>query len=353
MTALAPRPNTASTTAAGLVDAAIDGDARAWEEICRDHTAGVRAVALARLRDPHAAEDVVQETFLRAWTRLHQVDDAARLGAWLKAIAANVAVDHVRGRRPTAPLDAARATVAPGPTHDEHVVAREEAAVLHQRLGELRDIDRRALWQRDAHGVSVGDLADELGMTAGSVRVLLTRARKRVRDGYGLVAVPLTGLLDRIRSRTAGLGDAVPVAIAAPVLVVAVAAGVALPNAPGGADTRSSVTVDPAPAVTATPDDIVADPAPGPSPSATVTTAPVAPSPSPTSAVAGPAPEPTFDGPAVDLGREEAGFTDEAPTDDDVDASGDAQVGPFEGLEVYLEDSGVGELGEDCLLVCP
>lgn len=352
MTALAPRPNTGSTTAAGLVDAAIDGDARAWEAICRDHTAGVRAVAMARLRDQHAAEDVVQETFLRAWTRLHQVDDAARLGAWLKAIAANVAVDHVRGQRPTAPLDAARMTVAPGRTHDEHVVAREEAAVLHQHLGELREVDRRALWQRDAHGVPVRELADELGMTTGSVRVLLTRARKRVRDGYGLVAIPVTGFLERVRSRTAGLGDAVPLAIAAPVLVVAVAAGVALPNTPGGADTPPSVTVDPAPAVTAAPNEVVADPAPEPTPSTAVTTAPAVPSSTPSPSAESPAPEPTFDGPAVDLGREEAGFTDEPPTDDDVDASGETDVGPLRGLEVFFEDSGVGELGEDCLLVC-
>ena len=292
----------------------------------------------------------MQETFLRAWTRLHQVDDAARLGAWLKAIAANVAVDHVRGRRRTAPLDAALRTIAPGPTHDEHVVAKEEAAVLHEHLDELREVDRRALWQRDAHGVPVGELAAELGMTAGSVRVLLTRARKRVRDGYGLVAVPLTGLLERIRSRTAGLGDALPVAVAAPVVVVAVVAGVALPDA-RGVDGPRSVAVEPAPEVPMRPVGVVADQAGLPSP------APA--SPSPTAARVAPseptrttAPSPAPADPAVDLGEEEAGFTDAPPTDDEVDAAPDAPVGPLDGLEVYLEDSGIGEFGEDCVLTC-
>lgn len=331
------------------MSAAIDGDERAWAAICEQHLPQVRAVAHARLRDVHAAEDVVQETFLRAWTRLPQVRDAARVGSWLKTIAANVAVDHVRRQRATAPLEAARDTPAQGPSHDEVVVAREEAEVLHRHLGALRDVDRHALWQRDGHGVPVGELADELGMTSGSVRVLLSRARQRVRDGYGVLAAPVVGVVASWRNRLAGLGDAVPVAVAAPAMVVAVVAGVALPalepSAPEMPDT--SVAVAPATPVPVTPaveTETVAD-VPSTDP------APQAPSAAPSVAGSAVAPNPTeAPAPGVDLGSESAGFSEEPPTDDDSDAEPTAPAGPVESLELYLEDSGLGELGQDCVL---
>ena len=350
MTALAPRPRTAASTDDALVDAAIDGDERAWTTICEQHLPQVRAVAHARLRDAHAAEDVVQETFLRAWTRLPQVRDASRLGPWLKTIAANAAIDHVRGQRSTAPLEAARATPAPGPSHDEVVVAREEAAVLHRHLAELREVDRRALWQRDGHGVSIGELADELGMTSGSVRVMLSRARQRVRDGYGVLAAPLVGLLDRWRNRMAGLGDAVPVAVAAPALVVAVVAGVGLPalDMPAPGPGSPTGTIAPATPVAVTPAAATED-ARQPTtaePSRRPSAAPAAVTPSS-------APSPTSDAaaPRVDLGSESAGFSDGAPTEDDTDAEAPAP-GPVESLEVDLEGSGFGELGKECQLLC-
>lgn len=350
MTALAPRRRTADASAAALVDAAIGGDEQAWQALCERHEPQVRAVAHARLRDHHAAEDVVQETMLRAWTRLHQVADADRLAAWLKTIAANVAIDHVRRHRATAPLSAAHDRPAPLPSHDDVVVAREEAERLHTQLGRLRDIDRRALWQRDGHGVPVRELADDLGMTTGSVRVLLSRARRQVRDGYGLVAAPLVALAARWRARWAGLGDAVPVAVAAPAVVIAVVAGVVLPSdaAPAPPAPATSIAVAPAPTTATGTAPVPTTPAPQP-----VAAAPVADALTLASTVAPSGDDTAARGPGVDLAAGSAGFADEPPTDDDRDdETPEAPAGPVEGVEVYLEDTGLGDLGQSCS-VCP
>lgn len=353
MTALVPRLRTAERSAAALVDAAIDGDEQAWQALCEQHEPQVRAVAHARLRDHHAAQDVVQETMLRAWTRLHQLEDPNRLAAWLKTIAANVAIDHVRRDRATAPLSAVPDRPAPLPSHDDVVVASEEAERLHGHLERLREVDRRALWQRDGHGVPVHELAEELGMTTGSVRVLLSRARRQVRDGYGLVAAPLVGLFARWRARWAGLGDAVPVALAAPAVVVAVVAGMVVPTAtaPAAPDPATSIAVAPTPTTAPS-----ARPAPVASAPQSATASPVADSPtSPTSA---PAAAPSRDdttgrGPGLETPAGSAGFADEPPTEDDRDdGTPDAVTGPVKGLEVYLEETGMGDVGQGCS-ICP
>jgi RNA polymerase sigma factor (sigma-70 family) len=253
LTALQPRPRPRSldADASVLVDAALDGDELAWRQLCDRFAGQVRGVAAARVRDSHAVQDIVQDTFLRAWTRLHQLDDADRVGAWLKTIAANVAIDHLRSHRPTASLDHHVERVISLSPMEDHVIEREAAAVLHGHLAGLREIDRQALWQRDALGASVSELSDDLGLTPGSVRVLLTRARGKVRDGYGALVIGFVAFADatgRLRARLAGLGESVPTALIAPALVVAAVTGVVItPDAPApDAAVSSSI----APAVT-------------------------------------------------------------------------------------------------------
>lgn len=346
MTALAPRPRTAVASAAALVDAAVDGDEQAWRLLCDRHLNEVRAVARARLRDEHMAQDVVQETLLRAWTRLHQLDDPERLGAWLKTIAAHVTIDHVRRERVTTPLEQVTHPAAPLPTHDEVIVAREEAAVLHNHLGALRDVDRVALWRRDGLGVPVAELAGELGMTPGSVRVLLTRARGRVRRSYGLLAAPVLAFVARVRSRSAGLGDALPIAVAAPALVIATIAGVAVPALIGGEAPapEQSVQVAPEPVSASTPVELPLSTAPEPTMVAPGVEPVVATTPeAPAADDAAPAPR---SGPRIGAGPVETGFSDEPPTDSDEDISTpDAPNGPVAGLDVYLEDAGLDGIG--------
>jgi RNA polymerase sigma-70 factor (ECF subfamily) len=230
-----------------LVDAALDGDELAWRLLCDRFAGQVRGVAAARVRDSHAVQDIVQDTFLRAWTRLHQLDDADRVGAWLKTIAANVAIDYLRSHRPTAPLDHHVERVISLSPMEDHVIEREAAAVLHGHLAELRETDRRALWQRDALGASVLEVSDDLGLTPGSVRVLLTRARGKVREGYGALVVGFVAVAaGRLRARLAGLGESVPTALVAPALVVAAVTGVVMtPDAPAP-DAAASSSIEPA-----------------------------------------------------------------------------------------------------------
>lgn len=240
-----------------LVLAARAGDEGARRDLFSRHVDTVRAVCASRLDSAHDVADAVQETIVRALSRLQQLDDPSRVDAWLRAIAARVCVDQGRQRARVVYLAdpaADRTSVDPDPI--DVLVAAEDAARVRQQLGQLRERDRRALWMRDAIGLSIAELAGDLGLTEGSVRVLLTRARKRLRETYHGVGGLILVSGARLRQRLAALGDLTPVDVRAAVaaqFVLTVAVGVTVsPAAPGPAPlppppARASVPVASAP----------------------------------------------------------------------------------------------------------
>lgn len=85
-------------TDAELVRRIRDGDAVAREVLVRRWSPRVLAVCRARIGHHHAAEDAAQETLLRGLTKLNELADPDKLGAWLRGIAVNVCADWQRGR---------------------------------------------------------------------------------------------------------------------------------------------------------------------------------------------------------------------------------------------------------------
>jgi len=82
-----------------LVTAALSGGPEAFGPIIERYQDAVFAVALARLRNFHDAEDVAQEVFIDAFERLDRLKDPSRLGVWLRSITIHKCIDHLRQRR--------------------------------------------------------------------------------------------------------------------------------------------------------------------------------------------------------------------------------------------------------------
>ena len=127
-----------------LVEAAQQGDAGAFASLVERHHRGVRACLVARMHDPHEAEDLAQEVFVTAFRRFGEFDPARPLAPWLRSIALNLLRNHWRkfraqavgGSAELAELVDARIAADCGP-------ARE---LLHRRYGEeesVRDLARR------------------------------------------------------------------------------------------------------------------------------------------------------------------------------------------------------------------
>lgn len=212
------RPAVASD--ADLVLAVRAGDPCAFDTLYARHWPRVLGVCARRVAASDA-EDVAQDVFLRALHRLDTLDDPARFGPWVRTIAVRACADALRGRTWETVGDLPEVADATVPLIDEVVVGREDATRLAGGLAALRPRDSHALWLRDALDTPVGQIADELGLTEASTRVLLARARKRLRSAMSAVAVWLTGVVAVRRQWLTGLLPSNP---AAPAMVAASAA---------------------------------------------------------------------------------------------------------------------------------
>ncbi|WP_428263508.1 RNA polymerase sigma factor [Haliangium sp.] len=160
-----------------LAAAARAGRGECFDELVRRLRPRLRSFLLTRA---HAddVDDLVQETLLRAYDNLDRYDPDRSFSTWLFTIAKRLAVSHHRAQRPASALGA---VVSPAEPPDVAVSRVEDGrrlwAQAHAALGER---EYRALWLRYAEERSVREIADELGITAIHVKVVLYRARRRL-----------------------------------------------------------------------------------------------------------------------------------------------------------------------------
>jgi RNA polymerase sigma-70 factor (ECF subfamily) len=164
---------------ATIVVAARRGERAAFAELYRRFARAVHGVVLARVAYRDAA-DVVQDVFAIALERLAQLAEPAAFPGWLLAIARNRATDHARGVKPHDELVESIVGVAP-PRAPE--LARVLAA-----LRALPDAYRETMVLRLVEGMTGPEIAEQTGMTPGSVRVNLHRGMKLLREQLGIVA---------------------------------------------------------------------------------------------------------------------------------------------------------------------
>jgi RNA polymerase sigma-70 factor (ECF subfamily) len=130
--------------------------------------------------DAHAADDLLQETYIRFLGAHRRWESDAHRRNYLFRIATNLAHDrHRRNRlRRTEPLDETHAQTA-GPSSSGGV-GYEQRADLQRALARLSVRERQMLWLAYAEGSSHQEIADTLGLRAGGIRVLLFRARRKL-----------------------------------------------------------------------------------------------------------------------------------------------------------------------------
>ena len=165
-----------TTDDAVLVTAAKGGDLDAFEALVRRHTGVVYAHAYRFFGEKTAAEDAVQEVFVKVYRSLGDFDGRSRFSTWLYRVTRNTCLDIVRaGKRrpiPIDPLDVV--TAAPGDIAEE--VALASSVELAMRA--LPPEDRDALSAVALFGLSYDEASRALGIPAGTVKSRVFRARR-------------------------------------------------------------------------------------------------------------------------------------------------------------------------------
>ena len=172
-----------------LVAAAVAGDRGAFEALVLRHQTRIVNYALAIVRDPADAEDVAQETFIRAYRSLARFRGDSSFKTWLYTIATNAARTGLdrRGRRSrvedgslddeAGPL--AAADVPAGDADAETALVRREA--IDRALAALPPDLRVAVVLRDVEGLDYKEIAAATGAPIGTVESRIFRARRRLR----------------------------------------------------------------------------------------------------------------------------------------------------------------------------
>jgi RNA polymerase sigma-70 factor, ECF subfamily len=162
------------------------GDHDAFAALVRAYQARLFGIVLTVVRSPSAAEDVTQDAFVRAFRNLHRYDDTRSMYPWLAAIAIRLAHNWSRqhgrtARREGTPMDAAPAPATP-PAALTDLIADERSRQLWATVASLPARERTAVIFHYRDGLSVRDIAAALGVTDGTIKTMLFRARRQMRE---------------------------------------------------------------------------------------------------------------------------------------------------------------------------
>jgi RNA polymerase sigma-70 factor, ECF subfamily len=156
--------------------AAIHGDREAFEMIIRTHSRPLFAIAYGILQNREEAEDVVQDSLVKAWKMRWRVRDPEKFPAWLSMIARHRAHDVFRKRRPLA-LTSETIETSKGDAPDTTAMDQQ----LHSALAALPELHRAALTLRYFEEMDYQTIENRLGLTNGALRGILGRALASLR----------------------------------------------------------------------------------------------------------------------------------------------------------------------------
>ena len=180
---LEPVGQTRELTEAQFLALIHQGDERALARLFQLHSKLVYSVALRVLRDPAAAEDVLQEIFFQVWSTPTRFDPArGNLRGWLTILSRNRAIDILRKRRPSDPIDDIQ---LPSPydlgedTEHNLMIGRVRLAI-----SELPPEQRKVLDLAFFAGMSHSEIAESTGEPLGTVKTRIRLALQALRKAF-------------------------------------------------------------------------------------------------------------------------------------------------------------------------
>lgn len=161
------------------------GDREAFGQLVQRYQGRLFGLALTVVRDPSGAEEVTQDAFVRAYTHIHHYDDHRPFYPWIASITVRLAQNWLRqhGRTTRREGTAIENAAEPGATAAAltAMIADESSLRLWEAVAALPSGERSAVVLYYREGMAVRDIARALGVTTGTIKTLLFRARRHLR----------------------------------------------------------------------------------------------------------------------------------------------------------------------------
>jgi len=176
-------------TDTAAVALARDGDSDAFRGLVERHSRAVYRLAHRMTGNPQDAEDVVQETFLKAYRQLGRFESRANFGTWLHRIAVNCSIDLIRGRKhQETSHDAADLDMLDSgdeqrtdPSPERLMLSTEVQERVGRAMDGLTSMERAAFVLRHFEGQSIEEIGRALGLKANAAKHSIFRAVRKMR----------------------------------------------------------------------------------------------------------------------------------------------------------------------------
>jgi RNA polymerase sigma-70 factor (ECF subfamily) len=176
-----------------LVVAAKNGDEEAMETLFKRHRQKILRIVLRYAHVREDAEDIVQQSFQKAFVYLHKFEGKSSFSTWLTRIAINESLmllrhgralrevsvdDHSEGEENAASLEMPDSS----PDPEASYLRRERAQILSETLGNLRPGVRKAIELRELAELSTEQTAEQMGLSVGAVKARIFHGRRKLRE---------------------------------------------------------------------------------------------------------------------------------------------------------------------------
>lgn len=177
-----------------LIRASLSGDRRAFETLYHKYQSQIYGTLAQRISDRDTIDDLMQDTFFRAYRSLHTFKGQAAFSTWLTQIALNVYRSHLRSQQvrqnwvhqtedPEIVHNVIRDLI-PDALPDQIVEKRERIQLVHQSIQNLPERYRKAMWLRYVMDWSYEEITQALRVPLGTVKTWLCRARRQLKNEF-------------------------------------------------------------------------------------------------------------------------------------------------------------------------
>ena len=165
---------------AEVITRVLDGEVELYEILMRRYNERIYRVARAVLRDDGESEDVMQETYVRAYRNLAKFEGRSSFATWITRIALNEALQRTRKRQPMEPMDGEdhiMQLAALGDSPEQSYGRQEITGILEEAIAALPEQYRTVFMLREVEEMSTEEAAEALELSEENVRIRLHRAR--------------------------------------------------------------------------------------------------------------------------------------------------------------------------------